>query len=209
MTIQNILLPNATIAMDDTPMTKSSSGSSINFAREDHNHQSPGGIVSITSTKTVTNSIVETQLVGVTIPANFLNVGTTFIVRASGAISTASTAPVSTWRIRIGSYTLTGYIITSTVPVVDKSLTQKPWSIQVIITTTGTGTAGSFMGSGTIQGEYSTTLAQAVKGLLPSPVVTPINTTVPLMLELTFQLGTANAANTLVCYNAVIEVVKM
>jgi hypothetical protein len=76
-----------------------------------------------------------------------------------------------------------------------------------LVTIRTSGSSGTVIGNGMVWGEYTTTLAQAVKGSATTGTVA-VDTTGSKVVELTFQWGTANAANTLTCHNAVIEVVK-
>jgi hypothetical protein len=204
--IKATYVPDPIQSIETTPLLDSSPGISNRAANDDHTHRSPGGLVSLEDTKTISNYSIETQIMGVSLPANFITTGTTFCILATGTLKSANTAPTVTWKIRIGSSSLSGYIITSVSPIINRNLSGKLWNLQVLVTARDYGTV---VGSGIIQGEYSTTLTQALKGCLPNPVSSPINFSIPLLLELTFQFGTAHPSNTLICYNSTIEVIKM
>jgi hypothetical protein len=165
------------------------------------------GLASLTSQVTVASSNTETQLIGMTVPANTMSPGTAFRITAAGIINDTSSAPTATWRIRIGSSSLSGNIATSIAPTLAISQTNKPWMLNALVTIRTSGAGGTVKGNGVIWGEYSGTLAQAVKGSPNTPAVA-VDTTSDKILELTFQFGTANVANNLTCQNAVIERIK-
>ena len=198
----------ASSAPDTTPLAASAPGTGVLDARNDHAHRSPGGVASITSEVSVASSITVTQLVGITIPAGLMAVGTTFRIRAFGLIGDTSSAPTATWRVRIGAASLGGNIACSIVPTLGTSLSNKPWRFEALVTVRASGGSGTCIANGGLSGEYSTTLAQAVKGTAQTATVA-VDTTLSRVLELTFQFGTSNASNILKCENAVIEVVKM
>ena len=63
------------------------------------------------------------------------------------------------------------------------------------------------IGQGTVQGMIGASSAFASQFSVQGATVF-MDTTQVNLLELTFQFGTANAANTLTCTNSVIELVK-
>ena len=167
----------------------------------------PGGIVSLTTPVVVTSSTTETKLLQAVLAANLLTVGMTFRVQAYGVAGTTTSAPTMTWRVRIGPTTLTGTIALSIAPTPATSQTNKPWTLDALITVRSIGASGTHIGNGRLWSELSTTLAQANKGSATVAAVA-VNTTIQNLLELTFQFGTSNAANTLTVHNATIEIVK-
>jgi hypothetical protein len=173
---------------------------------------SPGsstGLASLSSEKAVgPSSNTETQLTGYTITANTMIIGTTYRIDAYGVLSDAASSPgTATWRLRIGSATLTGNIACSIAPTLGTSLVNKPWHITAMLTVRSTGSGGTCIANAWLTSEVSTTLAQANKGTAQTSTVA-VDTTLSRVLELTFQFGTSSASNILKCENALIELVK-
>jgi hypothetical protein len=161
------------------------------------------------STITVANSNTETRLVGANLPIEFLAPGTTFRILAFGTLST-KIIPVGvvTWRLRIGSTTLTGNIVTSIVPATGFNLVNQSWDAEFLVTIRTNGGSGTVIGNGSVIGNIGSVNGFLYTGSATSTPVA-VNTTIQNVLELTFQFATANAANILNCYNASIHRVKL
>lgn len=155
----------------------------------------------------VANSAVEAQLIGAVLAANAMAVGTTYRITADGVIGTTTAAPTATWRVRIGAVTLTGAVVTSVAPTLAVSQTNKPWRVDFLVTVRSAGAAGAAIANGVCINEASATAPNFAKGS-GTVATAAVDTTQSRVLELTFQFGTANAANTLTVHNATIELVK-
>jgi len=169
------------------------------------------GVASKTSQVSITNSNAETQLIGYTIPADTLVAGSTYRIDVYGTLSCVSANPATTatFRVRIGTTTLTGNIATSLAPTLANSvaMSTKPFHITAILTVRTDGNGGTCIAQAFITGEYATAVAQAVKGTATT-ATQAVDTTANKIIEMTFQYGTANGSNTLKVDNAVIELVK-
>ena len=152
----------------------------------------------------VASSSTETQLLGLSLPANCLNDRTIIRFWAVGKISTGSTPPTTTWNIRIGPSSLTGRVLATAAPTVLNSLVDRMWLIESVVTVVYSGPYGTLVSNGMIFGEYSTLVNQAVKGM-PMVSSNPVDTTVANTIELTFKFGTASSSNRLSSVNATIE----
>lgn len=166
------------------------------------------GLSAITSAVTVANTTNETSLLTVTLPANFLKVGTSIRLTASGVAGTTSSAPTWTFRVRIGSVgsVLTGNIVTSIAPTPAISQTAKGWQVDALITLRTTGSSGTIIGNGVCANELSATAPNDNK-LSATTGTVVVDTTQQRDLALTVQWGTANAANTITAHNVAYDVV--
>lgn len=199
-----------TFAGSAVGLVPSSAGGTTNYLRADGSWAAPTGgggypgQAVLTSPVSISNSSSETDLITLTIAGGTMSAGTTYLIRAYGVIGTTSSAPTATWRVRIGSGTTGDTLITSIAPTVATSLSNKPWCIEFMVTVRTSGASGTIIGNGVINGEYSTTLAQAVKGTATTATVS-VDTTISRVLHMSFQFGTANASNTLAVHNATID----
>ena len=157
----------------------------------------------------VNNTGTETQLSVGTIPTTFLGVNSAFRIIAEGLISTkSSTVGTATWRLRIGTTTLTGNIATSVAPTLGVSLSNQPWHINLLVNVVTGGSNGTVIGNGFVMGMLGTSSAILFKGTGTTGTVA-IDCTASNLIELTFQWGTANSSNNLTCYNAIIDNAKI
>lgn len=147
----------------------------------------------------------ETVVTSATIPANLMKAGTTFRIVASG-VGTASTSTAgSTWRIRIGTTTLTGNIAASLTGT-SASGSNIPFSVTALVTVRTAGASGSALGSivynsNAATGNLNTTIAV---GQVTATVA--VDTTAQKLVELTYISGVSTTTSTY--HNAVIEMVK-
>jgi hypothetical protein len=154
------------------------------------------------------SSNTETRLVGYTITQNTMVVGTSYRIEAYGVLSDASSSPgTATWRVRIGTTTLTGNIACSIAPTLATSLSSVPWHFTALLTVRTNGGSGTCIANSWLDSKVSTTLAQAVTGSAQVATVA-VDTTAAKQIELTFQFGTSSSSNILKCENALIELVK-
>lgn len=91
----------------------------------------------------------QTQVVGMTIAANSVAVGDIFMVQAMG-VCTSSTSTVVTFRIRIGSTTLTGNIATANTPTANNTAAADPFWISGMVTVRSIGSSGTVHGGMTL-----------------------------------------------------------
>lgn len=170
-----------------------------------------GGVSVLTSTVTVQNTASETQLIGINIDPDSLNVGTTFKISAYGVATISSDVPLIKWRCRVGANTLAGNIIAEVDLRPVSGLADRPWHTVFLITTRTIGGAGAIIGSGFCYSEIDDpTLANPnfIKGSNITSTA-QINTTLGNILELTFQFDEANVNNILACTVGMVEIIKL
>jgi hypothetical protein len=192
-----------------TPTLASAQGVATTVPQSDHAHRSPGGVAALTSAFTLANSTTETQALVFSIPANFMAAGTTFLLSGFGVVSTvAATGGTVTWRVRIGSTTLTGNIATSLAPATAAGITTIAFELMVLVTVRTAGASGTVIGNGSSSGNVGTAGALVYTGSGTTATVA-VDTTAAKLVELTAQWSAANASNTVTLHNASIEVVVM
>lgn len=165
------------------------------------------GWEALTSTTAASGAIAntETVVVSVTLPANLMQAGTTFRIVASGVGTAAGATAGSTWRVRVGSTTLTGTIPASLTGT-SAAGTNIPFMITALVTVRTAGASGTIIGSivynsNAATGNLNTTIAV---GQVTTAVA--VDTTASKLLELTYISGAAGTTSTY--HNAVIELVK-
>jgi hypothetical protein len=204
----SVALFNATIAGVTTPLALGTTGSAAFAARQDHTHQSPGGCASITSaTGAISNT--ETQVAVCSMPANFMQAGTTFHIHAGGNITTSTTPGNDTFRIRIGTTTLTGNVPVSVAVPVNASVTTQPFTLDAWVTVRTAGAGGTAIGD--IQafdgGSLTTGAFTLADNGAVSTATVVVDTTATKLIEFTFISGASTSSATF--QTAVITVVKM
>jgi len=135
----------------------------------------------------IITTTAETQIIGVTLPKDYLRQGTTIKFEAFGTISTSTTSTTSTCRIRIGSTSLMGTVVgLGTFITGTTAITNAPVMIHGMVTVRSTGTSGSAIGNmmisfpgGMVSGAGTTTAAT-------------INTTQPNVVEMTLQTSSTS-----------------
>lgn len=162
-----------------------------------------------TTAKTVLN---QTELV--TLPANYLQVGSAFRVRAMGGLSNVVTTPGTvTFQIMMGS------IVAWTSGAIQMSTTAHtliPFNLEVMLRTDtiGTGTTAKFLGQGMLNGIMFTVGAGAdsttVVGQFPVPATAPavgtgFDSTIANILDFWVGFSISNAANGVQLYNYTVE----
>lgn len=165
----------------------------------------------INTTETIIAGGVNTAV----IPANSLQIGTTFRFTVFGTC-TATVANVSTFRIRMGTAGTTGdtLIATAATQASAAAGTNIPFWVDCMFTVRTIGGAGTIVGSLRLLNEppAAATVATALTGISVIPVqviqLTPaaINTTTANYIEMTYQ--TAAATTTSTFQNGIIEIVK-
>jgi hypothetical protein len=164
----------------------------------------PRGLAAIVAASAGINS-TETVVASATIPANAMNIGTTYRLLCSG-VCTSTVANASNFRARIGTTTLTGVVASVVTPTAAASGTAIPFFVELIVTLRTIGSSGTAIGSGFLNnnGVTGVSAAAVVVGQVVATVT--VNTTVQNLLELTY--GAAAATTTCTFHNAIIEVLK-
>ena len=171
----------------------------------------PGGILTIGSDLTISNNATELVVLSNTLPANYVAVGTTFRIIASGTFGDTSSAPTTTWNVRWGANNTNSdtQLATLTRTPAGTSRSADFWQVEFLVTVKSIGGSGSakchgilldYMGSA---GAWETPVADTN---ISAPTVA---TNAASFLGLYFKFGTANASNTITVHNAVIELVKL
>jgi len=166
------------------------------------------GLASLTAQVSISNSAAETQVLVATLPANLMAAGTTFRLKARGAISTAAMVPgAATWRARMGPTTMTGGVAcTVAIAALTSSMVAQAWQCEMDVTIRTAGGSGTMLGMGAAAG-----LLGAAGVYLWSPstatYAAAVDTTVQNLLELTFQFGTADPGTVLIIDHAILELV--
>lgn len=145
------------------------------------------------ATSAIANS--ETQVLGVTIPAGSVAVGSTYLIIAGGLLTNTSSSTSAVFRIRHGTTTLTGNVpATVTAATGTTARTNIPFSVEAMITVTATGS------SGTVFGWLNLNLANTVQPVISSPVTAGVtlDTTADKILELTFISGGSTTTATFI-----------
>lgn len=163
-------------------------------------------IYAATASTTVDTSTSETSLLAAntgtkTLPASTLTVGRTLIVEAEGVYgSKASTAGTLTLKVKLGS---TVICTTGAITLTD-NLTDRRWKLRVAITLRTTGVSGTVFGQGDAA-LFSAAVTHTLNEMLNTTTAT-IDTTASQAVDVTAQFGTSDAANTITCTNATIQV---
>ncbi|BDU72385.1 hypothetical protein [Mesoterricola silvestris] len=170
-----------------------------------------GGVIwTKTSATTLASFTTAATLIGavgtgvgtLTLPANFLTVGRTIRIRMKGVYGDTTTAPTLNFTITLGGVT----VVTSTaITMTTASMTNRPWELDVDIVCRATGTTATVIGSGFVRGANTA----AVMALWPLVATAAVNvdTTASAVLGVTVACGTSNAANTITCHTATVEVI--
>ena len=169
----------------------------------------------VASGTAVANTTTETIMFpNATIPANFLQDGRAFRIRAFGQYSTTAT-PTIIFTLRWGG--VAGTVLCKTAACTTPSgVTAATWDLDVIVQTRSNGSAGTVMANGTARvfAAVAGTVASATGAGLVTPmtaggVVTPATAAVDLTadtaLSLTATWSAASASNTLTGLNYTVE----
>lgn len=201
---------NSTIAAFDStapgdvdPTQASGTGSVAYAARRDHRHKGAGALAVLTSDVAIANT--ETRVLAAVLAANYLAAGTTFRIRAAGTLTSGATGGTGTWRIRIGTTTLTGNVATSVSPVNANSQTNVGFSFDALVTVRASGSSGTIIGECMAMSQVGFT-APIVMASSTTATVAVDTTAADQRLELTCISG--NAGTTITFRVASIELVK-
>lgn len=162
----------------------------------------PGLFAQITDSAPVTNTTVETTIIGsgvgaLTVPANGFSIGDSFICLLDGLVTCGSAA---TLQIRIK--TLTGVLLADTGIISMAAATTKPWIMNLYFTVRTTGTAGTASVSSGGLFSYIRNGGTQFEGYVLSNVNnTTFNTTINNTLVVTAQWGTASTGSSILSRN--------
>lgn len=161
-----------------------------------------GNLVQVSSNVTVSNTVTETALMSVTLPANFWTVGKTIIFKATGLLSTHASGDVSFEpKIKYGSTVVNG---SGFGVYASNSLTNRFWTYEFILTCRSTGSSGTVIGQGWIN--WTNSSGSAFDTYVSTSTVT-INTTTSNNLELTWTWGAAQTGNSVTITNGCMIIV--
>lgn len=148
-------------------------------------------------------SNTQTQIVGLDIPADQLQAGSTYRIVAFGTAANSSGADRQlTLRVRIGTTTLTGNIAGSRTPDIKNTASGEGWTCEFLFTVRTGGASGTCIANGYTMGGTSMPLnTNAFVSNETSTVA--VDTTVDNVLELT--AVTANASASINVRQALIE----
>lgn len=160
-----------------------------------------------TTDKTIANTTSETSLLdggigSLTLQPNLLQTGKAILLTIRGIVSDTGT-PSTTVRVKLGSTTL----VTSTQSL-PSGLSNASFEMVFQITCRAGGSSGSIMGQGrTIFNSNNGITTASMRSLqMTSPVT--IDLTTSLLLDLTYQWGTAHASNTITACCATLEILN-
>lgn len=125
----------------------------------------------------------ETQVKGITIPANSLVVGSVYRIEAWANV-TSSAANVVTFRVRLGPTTLTGAVVDSINPTATTTAAGESIRIEALVTVRSVGATGTVIGGVLMVGGASQPFSVATR-VDQNSATTTIDTTVANVLELT------------------------
>jgi hypothetical protein len=159
-----------------------------------------GALASITGAAAIANT--ETVVASFLAPADMMEVGTTFRIKAFGRLTSGATGGSSIFRCRIGSTTLTGNIPATLTITNANNATAAPFQVEMLVTVRTNGGTGSAIGNAEVTG--GTTAAFTVAGNISAISATvTVDTTADKYVEFTYISG--NAGTTATFENAVIE----
>lgn len=163
-----------------------------------------GTIFTATADKNINTTAAETTLFGtgvgtLTLPANFWAIGKTVRVTMRGYWSQTNLSPTRTLKVKLGAVA-----VCSTALVVNAStVTDKGWSVDVLVTCRTLGVTGTVMGQGIANLEGNA----APYGTATTATAT-VDTTASQVLDVTWTFGTSSASNKVVVTNATVEVLN-
>lgn len=172
-------------------------------------HQTDDTIYRATASVTIANTTTETTTLSgtcvgsLTIPANWLSVGSSFRLKGGGVFSTFLTPGNVTVRIKLGGVT----IATGTISNILASATNSGFDFEAIVVCRTIGASGTVMANGIATYETGT-LARGTLSLNNAGATSTIDTTANAAFDVTYQWATANASNTVTITTAAIEMLN-
>lgn len=163
-------------------------------------------IFTVTASKTVANTLVETSLIGngvgtKTTPADFWKAGKTIRLRICGVMSDTGT-PTLNIKAKMGATTL----VQTGVIALGGTISNNAFVVDLTITCQLAGPAGVFFTSGLFQYDESVH-AGTTEGMASASGVV-IDTTLAQAIDVTATWGTASASNTITSQTCTIEVLN-
>ena len=143
---------------------------------------SSGANAATVLTSPVTVGTTETSIVTLAIPASVMTVGTTWRLAMWGVGTTVVSGNVNL-RVRLGTATLTGNVMTSINPVISATGSGKGFFFNSLVTVRSIGTSGSGIGECAIFGDATTPYADNSVSAITA--TSAINTLVANLLEIT------------------------
>ena len=160
-------------------------------------------IYSVGTTATVGNTVTETTLIGpgtgtLTIPANYLAVGTIIKIYTTGTIGTDVTPPLITLKAYFGGTVVSN--VANTPPSQVAAGTVYEYTTTYVVTAIGA--SGSVICS-----QIMWLNSIAISAFTATPGATTINTTVASALDIKITWGTAAALNTVSSISCYVELI--
>lgn len=151
------------------------------------------GLKSRTST-TASITTSQTQVVGITIPANTFTVGSVYEFDIWGNV-TSSAANTVTMRLRVGTTTLTGNIIANVAPTATTTASNNSFHLTGTVTVRTVGASGTIIGGIQFIGQDTQPFTVRLRASQETATVT-VDTTVANILEATIVTGGATTSVT-------------
>lgn len=167
-------MTNITVPSSGDPITATWGASVANYLN---------GYTTPITAATGSISTSQTQVVGITIPANTLAAGNSYRIFAAG-VCTSSASNAVTFRIRCGSTTLTGSIITTINPSATTTASGDGFQLHGLVTFRAIGASGTAIGSLAMLGGATQPFAVATR-CDTATATTTVDTTASRILELT------------------------
>lgn len=165
------------------------------------NHTLSSNMFTQTSSVTVANTVTATTLIGsgvgiVTLPANYLVVGKSFELHATGIFSAAAIPPTLQLKVLLGGATFLDTGAQTTV----SNFSNKLFELNSTCTTRATGVSGNLFCQGKFVG-YDPSLGTFDVWPMVTATTTTLNTTASQAISVTAQWGTASASSTITVTN--------
>lgn len=136
----------------------------------------------------------QTQVVGITVPANTFTVGSVYEFDVWGNV-TSSAANTVTMRLRVGTTTLTGNIIANVAPTATTTASNNSFHLTGTVTVRTVGASGTIIGGIQFIGQDTQPFTVRLRASQETATVT-VNTTVANILEATIVTGGATTSVT-------------
>lgn len=153
-----------------------------------------------TSTTSYSNTSAEQTLASYSIPANTLQVGSTYRWELHGTTSNIQSGGNLTWRVKLGSVEVYNSTGTGT-----SASSGVPWTLFGHFTIRAIGSSGTVAGGGYSRYNWGNTAKFDQDGDMSGTV----NTTTALTFAITAQMATANAGNVVNAFVGNIELLKL
>lgn len=139
----------------------------------------------------------ETVVVSASLAPNTITAGMSFRIIAAGVGTTGLLPGNDTFRIRIGTTTLTGTIPATVAPAAVASVTAQPFAFEAMITCRTIGAGGTIIGvAWTLSDNVTTGLFALLVDVNTTTATVALDTTATNLLEFTFQSGAATSTAT-------------